>query len=44
MIDIKYFRTYNADIDISIDNVIVVISHTRYIILIFTFQQLFHDE
>lgn len=44
MIDIKYFRTYNADIDISIDNVIVVISHTRYIILIFTSQQLFHDE
>lgn len=44
MIDIKYFRTYNADIDMSTYNVIVVISHTRYIILIFTSQQLFHDE
>lgn len=44
MIDIKYCRTYNADIDMSTYNVIVVISHTRYIILIFTSQQLFHDE
>lgn len=44
MIDIKYCCTYNADIDMSTYNVIVVISYTRYIILIFTSQQLFHDE